>query len=168
MVNSKKKKKNIKGFLTSTKFLTGVFVLLIIVVFILVILCVVRNNDSEINGFANMSFSLTDNNNPIEFGINAATLSETDEYIFKVTNYKGNKINKKKTNYKVTIENKTNCIISVTINDLDDNVMTNQEGTELVDTLKANEKEAVYYHVKVKSSGELNSKDLIGVKIEAE
>jgi ABC-type Na+ efflux pump permease subunit len=169
MPKKKKKKKNkfdIKEFLKSTKFLTVVFILLLILVIVLAILCGIKSKEYETGGFANISFSLGEDNKPIEFGINAATLAQTDEYIFKVTNYKGKKINKKKKDYTVIIENNTDCVISVTINDLNDNVMLNQESTELKDTLKAKEKEAVYYHVKVKSFGELEPTDLINIKID--
>lgn len=163
---NKNKKKNFKEFFKSTKFLTIIFILLIVLVSILVVLCVIRSDEAKENGFANMRFDLVGDNKPIDFGINALTLSQTDEYIFKVTNFKGNKINKKEKKYTVTIENETDCVISVTVNDLDQDVMTNQESTILTDTLKGKEKEAVYFHVKVKSAGELNDKDLIKVQIE--
>lgn len=163
---TKKKSKKKENFFTSNKFLTIIFVLLLIVVSILVVLCVKKSKEVEENGFANMNFYLVEDNKPIEFGINALNLSQTDEYIFKVTNFKGKKVNKKEKKYVVTIENTTDCVISVTVNDLDKNVMTNQESTVLTDTLKANKKEAVYFHVKVKSSGKLNDKDLINIRIE--
>ena len=162
----KKKKTSIKDFFKSTKFLTIIFILLIILVSILVVLCVIKSKDADTKGFANISLALVEDNKPLDFSINALTLSQTDEYIFKITNYKGNKVNKKEKEYKVIIENNTDCIISVTINDLDENVMKNQESTELIDTLKANKKEAVYYHVKVKSAGDLKDMDLINVRVE--
>ena len=163
---TKKKKGSIKDFLKSTKFLAIIFILLLILVSVLVVLCVIRSNESETKGFANISLALVDDNKPMDFSINALTLSQTDEYIFKITNYKGDKVNKKEKEYKVIIENNTDCIISVTINDLEENVMKNQNSTELIDTLKANKKEAVYYHVKVKSSGNLKDMDLINVRVE--
>ena len=168
MTNQKKnnKKKKEESFFKSTKFLLIIFILLFILVSVLGVLCVIKNKEAKIKAFSNINFALVDDNEPISFGINALTLAQTDEYIFKVTNYKGKKVNKKKREYKVIIENKNDCIISVTVNDLEDNVMTDQESTELTDTLKAKEKEAVYYHVKVKEAGDLDSQDLIRIRIE--
>lgn len=163
---STKKENKKESFFKSNNFLKLVFGLLLVLVIVLVILCIIKSKEADNSGFANMSFSIVDDK-PASFGINALNLSQTDEYIFKVTNYKGDKINKKEKKYNVTIENNTDCVISVTVNDLDDNVMTNQESTLLTDTLKGGEKESVYYHVKVKSAGKLDEKDLILVKIES-
>ena len=165
-MKKKKKNRSIKSFFKSTKFLKIIFILLIILVVFLVVLCVIKDKESKDNGFANISFPLVEDSKPIEFGINALTLSQTDEYIFKVVNFKDNKINQKKREYTVTIENKLDCVISVTINDQKENLMINQESTILTDTLKSKEKETVYYHVKVKSSGELGDRDLINVRID--
>ena len=149
----------------SNKLLTIVFFLLLALVILLIVLCVIRNNEYKTDGFANLSFYLNGEESPIEFSINANTLAETDEYIFKITNFKKNKINKEKLDYTVTIENTTNSVISVTVNDVGEDLMINQESTELKDTLKKDKKEAVYYHVKVSSHGELTDKDLINVRI---
>ena len=162
---SKKKKTTIKDIVTSTKFLTIVFILLLILVVFLVIICSIKENNAKTDGFANMNFPILKEETSIEFSINAFTLSQTDEYIFKVTNFKDKKINKKKLDYTVTIENDTNSVISVTVNDVGEDVMVNQKSTVLNDSLKKDEKEAVFYHVKVISNGELDKKDLINIKI---
>ena len=163
---SKNKKFNYKEIISSTKFLSVIFFLLLVLVIVLAVLCSIKNKEEKTNGFANMTFSLIEGDLPILFNVNAYTLAGTDEYIFKVTNFKDKKISKDEINYTVTIENNTNCVISVTVNGLDEDLMTNQKSTELKDTLKKGEKEAVYYHVKVVSAGNKKKKDLINIKID--
>lgn len=164
--NTKKKKINIKEIINSTKFLSVIFFLLLILVIVLVVLCSIKSKEEDIKGFANMTFSLVEGETPIKFNVNAYTLAGTDEYIFKVTNFKGNKVSDEEIKYTVTIENNTNSVISVTVNDMNEDLMVNQKSTELKDTLKKGKKEAVYYHVKTVSAGDLGKKDLINIKIE--
>ena len=172
MTKKKRKKKknkskfNIKQLFNSTKFLLLVFVLLLILVITLVVLCIGKEKEASENGFANISFSLNKLKLPVEFNINASTLAQTDEYIFKVTNFNGKKVSNKEIKYTVIVENNTNSSISITVNDMDDNLMTNQKYTKFTDTLKKDKKEAVYYHVKTTSAGNLDSKDLINIRIE--
>lgn len=163
----KKEKKTAKDLLQSVKTLTMVFVLLLILVIILFVLCVVKYKESKENEFANMVIPVYELNTDYEFNINAKTLSEVNEYVLKITNYKKKDINKEEIPYKLTISNDTDAVIKVTKGDSKKNLMNNQKET-IVDnhTLKKDEKESIYYHIKVTKSNDLKRNDLIYIKIE--
>ena len=166
MKKSKKKKKiTFKDIINSTKFLSIVFILLLILVIVLGILCYKKNEELKENGFSNITIPIIKKDDSFEFSINALTLARTDEYIFKVTNVKDDVINEEEIPYTVTIENNNDCVISVSIDDTKKDLMKDQESTILTDKLRKVEKDQVYYHVKVKSYGKLGNKDLINVKI---
>lgn len=163
--NSKKKKLTIKEVINSTKFLTIVFILLLILVIVLSVMCYKKNEESKKNGFANISIPITELDSSYEFSISAPTLASTDEYIFKVTNTKDDKINSEEIPYKVTIENETDCVITIQVNDNNKDLMQSQKSTILTDKLAKDSEDVVYYHVKVKSYGDLGNKDLINIRI---
>lgn len=165
-MKKQKSKKTSKDLLNSVKNLTIVFILLLILVIFLFILCVIKYKESKENEFANMVIPVYELNTDYEFNINAKTLSEVNEYVFKITNYKKGKINTKKIPYKIEIKNDTNSKIKVTKNDSNKNLMTNKKET-IIDqnTLKIDKKENIYYHIKITKSANLTAKDLIYIKI---
>ena len=162
----KKKKKNVQDLLNSVKTLTIIFSLLLVLVIFLLIVCVIKYKESKENAFANMVIPIYETNTDYEFSINAKTLSEVDEYTFKITNYKKNDINKEEIPYKIEIKNDTNSIIKVTKDDSIKDLMKNQKETIIAEnTLKKDKKQNIYYHIRITKSKDLTSKDLIYIKI---
>ena len=156
---TKKKKNNNKG-------LKITFCGLLVLVVGLLIACIIMNNEAENNKYANMTIPVYEEDSNYEFSINAKTLSETDEYIFKVVNYKGKSINKKKIKYRIEINNETDSKIEVTMNNDKTNLMKDEKSTILEEKELSNKtKENVYYYIRIKSYNKLNKDDLIYVKI---
>ena len=105
-------------------------------------------------------------NTDYEFSINAKILSEVDEYVFKIVNYKNKEINKEEIPYKIEIKNDTNSIIKVTKDDSKKDLMKNQKETIIDEnTLKKDTKENIYYHVKITKINDISKDDLIYIKI---
>lgn len=156
---TKKKKNNNKG-------LKITFCGLLVLVIGLLIACIIMNNEAENNKYANMTIPVYEEGSNYEFSINAKTLSETDEYIFKVVNYKGKSINKEKIKYRIEINNETDSKIEVTMNNDKTNLMKDEKSTILEEKELSNKtKENVYYYIRIKSYNKLNKDDLIYVKI---
>ena len=165
-MNKVKKKINFKEFINTPEFLVVIFVLLLVLVVVLTVLCIIKDKETDRNAFANIVIPVYELNSDYEFSINAKTLAETDEYIFKIVNYKKNNVNEEEIPYTVEIKNETNATIKVTMNKSKKDLMKKQKLTVLKKkVLKANEKEDIYYHVKVTKSKDLTNKDLINITI---
>lgn len=160
------KKKNAQDLLNSVKTLTTVFIILLVLVIFLVVLCIIKYKESKENEFANMVIPVYETNTDYEFSINAKILSETDEYVFKIVNYKKDEINKEELPYKIEIKNDTNSTIKVTKNDNKKDLMNNQQETIIDEnTLEKDKKQSIYYHIKITKSNDLTKEDLIYVRI---
>lgn len=161
-----KKKKTTDDLLNSTKKLMIVFILLLVLVIFLFVLCVVKYKESKKNEFANMIIPVYELNTDYEFSVNAKILSEVDEYVFKIVNYKKEDINKEEIPYKVEIKNDTNSTIKVTKDSSKKDLMDKQK-EKIIDevTLEKNKKQDIYYHIKITKSKDLTADDLIYVKI---
>ena len=166
MKKKTKKKKTSEDLLNSTKKLTIVFVALLVLVILLFIVCVIKYKESKENEFANMEIPIYELNTDYEFNINAKVLSEVDEYVLKIVNYKKGEINKKEIPYKIEITNDTNSIIEVTKDDSKKDLMKDQKETILDEiTLKKGKKQSIYYHIKITKFKDLTKNDLIYIKI---
>lgn len=165
-MKKQKKKKTVQDLLNSVKTLTVIFVLLLVLVIFLFVLCVIKYKEAKENEFANMVIPVYELNTDYEFNINAKTLSEVNEYVLKIVNYKKDEINKEEIPYKIEIKNETDSIIKVTKNDSKKDLMKKQKNTIIEENkLKKDEKENIYYHIKITKSNDLTNKDLIYVKI---
>ena len=165
-MKKKQKKKNVQDLLKSVKTLTVVFILLLILVIFLLVLCVIKYKESKSNAYANMVIPVYEVNTDYEFSINAKILSEVDEYVFKIVNYKNKEINKEEIPYKIEVKNDTNSIIKVTKDDSKKDLMKNQKETIIDEnTLKKDTKESIYYHVKITKIKDISKDDLIYIKI---
>ena len=163
---NKKKKFSFKEFINSTKTLTTIFILLLVLVIFLIVLCVNKSKEADNNKFANMIIPVYELNTDYDFTINAKILSETDEYVFKIVNYKKEELNKESIPYQIEIVNDTNSIIKVTKDDSKKDLMVDQKQTIIEGKKLSNkEKENIYYHVKITEYNDLTSKDLISIKI---
>ena len=166
-MKKKKRKKTFKDIINSTKFLFIVFVLLLLVVIVLGWLCYKKNDEVKRNKPSNIVIPILKKNSSIDFSINAVSLSLTRDYVIKITNYDKNKIIDNDTNYQIIINNKNDCLIGAYKDDLKTNLMENQEETIIKGNLLKNKKSEIYYHIKMLSKGNLNSKDLINITIKS-
>ena len=162
----KKEKFSFQEFCTSYATLWTIFVLLILLIIVLGVMIYQKNEKEKHSAFANMKVSVVKKDDEFSFGISALTLAQTDQYIFKIMNYKKNSINQEEIPYKVIVDNATDSVIKVTKNDSDEDLMKEQSYTVIEEgVLSKDEQEDIYYHVTITSSGKLSSKDVIYVKI---
>ena len=164
--NFKKICKKIKEIVTSTKFLKLVFLLLCILIVVLIVLIMQAKSELKKNPPGNITIPVKKDSRDFDFNISAYALAESNEYLIKITNTRNKVSNKEKVNYKIAIRNENDCVISVTKNKSNKNLITDQKLT-IIDnqTLDAEHLDNDYYHVKVISKGKLDKKDLINVKV---
>ena len=163
--NIKMKKVEKKGFWQQDTLLKIVFFSLIIVVIVLSIM-VYKKGKIEKNIKSDIVIPINETDKSFDFSINALNLSKTDEYVFKVTNYRKNKINDKKIYYDITINNDSEAVVEVMKNENNRDLMQNKKSTVITgEELKEGEKEDIYYHVKALPSKKLDKDDIIHVKI---
>ena len=165
--NKNKNKRTLKSVISSTRFLFVVFILLLILVIILGILCYKKDNELKKNKPSNIVIPIVKSDSNIDFSINAVSLSLTRDYVIKITNYDKNKKFNKDINYKLVINNNNDCLIGVYKDDSKVNLMNNQEENIINGSLNGDSKEEIYYHIKMLSKGNLNSKDLVNIVIES-
>jgi len=161
-------KRSIKNFFTSSSFLIGIFLFLFLLVIFLGIMIFLKNKDAKENIHANIVVPVFEIGSNYEFGIDAFLLAKEKkpEYIIKITNYKKDVVNEEKIPYQLTIRNTTSSVVSISKGEDSTNLMKDQESTTLEeDVLLDNEKEDVYYTLKISNYEHLKSKDLIMVQI---
>ena len=164
-MKKKKKKLGFKEVVSSKKVLSIIFFLLLILVIVLIILCVIKTKNDKYVA-ANIVIPVFEENTNFEFSLDAKSLSELNEYIFKIVNYRKNKINKDKIKYQIEVVNNTDSLLEVKIDDQGKNLMTNQQDSIFDEvTLSNEEKESIYYYVKLKDIKNLKKDDLIYIRV---
>ena len=144
-----------------------IFVVLLIVVFVLGILIFQKSKNENNNESANISIPIIEKDSRFAFNVNALNLSQTDEYVFKVVNYRDDNINTEDFTYNITIINPTNAVIKMTKDDGKKNYLSGKKEETIVNEKLGNSlKEEHYYHIKVIKTGKLMEKDLISVIIQ--
>ena len=63
------------------------------------------------NETANISIPIIKEDSRFAFNINALNLSQTDEYVFKIVNYRDDNINTEDFSYNITIINPKNAVL---------------------------------------------------------
>ena len=162
---NKKEEKNWKELLTSTKVLWGIWIALVILIVFLSVKIYQKKQEAKNYVHTNLNLPIIKKEDSFEFSIDASALSTTKEYVFRISNYQEDKINKEELTYYIEIENPTDSIIEVYKNEENENLINTQEKTELEDSLGNEEKEDIYYHVRIKSHGKLSTKDFIQIKV---
>ena len=156
------------SFFKSTKFLTIVFVVLLILVLILGFFAIRAKKKYDSTIKANIVIPIIKKDDTIEFSINAYELSQAPGYVFKVKNYRGDKINKEQVEYDIEIVNGTNSRIELTKGKNNKNLLTGENNSQVNnETLKQDEKELVYYTLKIPSKNNSTPKknEIISVRI---
>lgn len=161
----KSKKKTIKKVLTTEKILLIVFCLLLILVITLFSIILQKHQERIKNPPANMVIPIYKEYTSYHFSISALGLSEKKEYLFKITNYRGKKINSDDINYEIKIENDTNSIIKVTKEKDNNNLITNQKNSIIEGKISSSNKKENIYRVSMDSHEKLTEKDFIRIEI---
>lgn len=114
---------------------------------------------------ANMSIPITKKEDTAEFHITTLSLSKERGYVFKLTNFSSEQVNEEEIPYQIVLENSSDSTISIEKLNSDQKWTLKDELMIDGETLKKEEKEEVFYRVKVITSKELKVKDLITVRI---
>ena len=144
-----------------------IFIVLLIVVIVLGVLIFQKSKMESNNETANISIPIIKEDSRFAFNINALNLSQTDEYVFKIVNYRDDNINTEDFSYNITIINPTNTVIEMTKDDDKKNYLSGKKEETIENEKLGNSlKEEHYYHIKVVKTGKLMEKDLISVIIQ--
>ena len=144
-----------------------IFIVLLIVVIVLGVLIFQKSKMESNNETANISIPIIKEDSRFAFNINALNLSQTDEYVFKIVNYRDDDINTEDFSYNITIINPTNTVIEMTKDDDKKNYLSGKKEETIENEKLGNSlKEEHYYHIKVVKTGKLMEKELISVIIQ--
>lgn len=166
-VNSAKNKKEDKDI--SLIIMKIVFIALVILVCILLIVVISKKKENESKLFASMVFPVVEEKSSLPFSIDLTEVDEDDEYVFKVTNYRGDEVIDKDINYKITITNDTSAKIKLYRGKSNVDLMKDQKSTVLSDLkLYKNEKEDIYFRVTFDNLDNVKKDDFINILIESE
>lgn len=162
----KNKKKNTFSNDISIILLWSVFVFLIFVVVALGYKVYLKGQSGEENKVANLRIPIVEKDFEFEFGIQALSLLQEEEYTFKIVNYRGDEVLEEDLSYSIVIENTTGAAIKVFKNDESVNLMKEQAKTEIENgAIKGGKKGEDIYHVIMISSQKLSKDDIIQIKV---
>lgn len=163
----KKAKSSIKEFLSSIVFLKMVFAFLVVLVIILAFMVYHKNRNQTEEIQANMVVPIRDFNANYSFGIDLKSLVGK-KYLFKVTNYRNGEVNSEDVYYRLTINNNTSSVVSVTKDDnkkvIDAKTMTESDPIKLV----KDEEITDYYYVEVEEANDVQDGEKIQISIVSE
>lgn len=160
--NKKKSEEKDKGLII----LNVVFFSLIVLVIVLFIMVFNKKSEMKNTLVADMIFPVIEENAIIPFSVSLNNVSEDKEYIFKVTNYRGDKVNDSEINYKIIIENPSGAKIKVFRGKGNNDLMVDQKHTE-IDDLKMYKdvKEDVYFRISFDNLEAVKDKEMISISI---
>lgn len=149
-----KKKSLFKRIITSYAFLYSIFAILLVAVIVLGVLVANHKEDPE-KASADLFLPIIYSNTKNNIKVDLAELYRKGEYVLKITNYHGKKINEEKINYNILVQNATNNHIKIVKNKDDTNLMENQELTKIEDgSLKGYVKQTDTYIITVEGRPE--------------
>ena len=164
----KPKKKTFKDYVTSTSFLLGVFIVLLVTVIILGSIVIQKNKEVENEVKANISIPVCEKNINSGFSIDSASLKTEGEYIFKIKNYHQDVINQEELEYSIIIQNESGTSIFVSEYENDENLMVDQNATMIEGLkLKKGEKEEKLFKVKLLDSTNVEDNKMITITIKS-
>ena len=168
VVNKPKKKKTNKKKLDSLLILKIVFCLLVVLVVVLGCIVAKQKADHKDDIKANIVIPIVDKEDEAPFSINLRALNEAKEYVLKVTNYQGSKINNTNLNYYIDVLNETDTKVSLTRYGSNENLLSNESTTTIDCGLVPKEaKSETYYVIKMLEAGSLGKDDLVKIKVRA-
>lgn len=153
---------------TSDKVLITVFFLLLILVVILSISVLNAKNKNIDKVKANVIIPVlgTKLNNSLSVDISNMKESEEKEYIFKIANYRGNKINKEDIEYQINLTKPENVTLELYKNNDNSNILNNKDILEVGGIkLEKDNKKIDLYRLVIKSNKKTNKNDKIEIII---
>lgn len=143
------------------------FYLLVILVIVLAIVVIKKKQETKNDLKANIVIPIVDKEDEAPFSINLRALNASKkEYIFKIVNYSGNKINSEDLKFVIDVQNTTDTKIEMTKYDSKDNLLVDQEEQTIEGTkVPKDEKEDIYYVVKITKAGTLGKDDYVNIKV---
>lgn len=154
-----------KKFISSYAFLYSLFFVLLICVLVLGIVVFVKRNESNNKAF-NIAVPILEDGNRSAFNIDLAELKNREEYVLKVTNYRGDNINTESLDYSITIRNESGVIIKVTKDDQDDDLMVDPVATIIEGVgFGTDKKEEDIYHFTINDDSKIEKDAVVSVEI---
>ena len=168
MEKKKKKKEStldtIKKTVSSYSFLYVLFILLLIIVIMLGLMVFSKGKETK-NNKANLVIPILADGTHNGMKIDLSSL-QGNEYVIKITNYRGRMINKEEINYTITIKNNTTSKIIVTKDDEKANLMVDQESTKIEGvSLNSKKKAEAIYRIKLQDNQQPKKGDMIEIEV---
>lgn len=155
-----------KLVLNQEKALALTLVILAILVVILLVIALVQKNNNKIKEQSKITIPVLEENVESRIAINLSELSETKEYVFIVSNYKDNDINKKSIEYDVEITNNDNVRIEIYKNGKMRNALDDDYEVE-DNKLAKNKKQEDVYKLVIKDTKNIKNDSQLVIEIDS-
>ena len=162
------KKNTKKQTINQEKVLAIIFVALAILVIILLIVALKQKNERKARNESHITVPVLEENTTSNISINLKEFKEenTNEYIFIVSNYRQDKINKKELEYDINITNSDNIDIKLYKNDDTTNIL--DEDLEVEDNiLVKNKKQEDIYKLVITKNDKIKDSSVINIEIDS-
>lgn len=165
--NNKKNIKKKNKYDKTSIIMLVIFIILCITVCLLFGLVLHKNKELSKTPTANIVIPVIKKDNKMTVSLDLYSMKENEEYIFKVTNYRGDKVNDFDINYSIYVKNDSDCKIELyRIGNDKVNLMDNIVDGEIKGfKLYKNEKEDVYFKVVVSNLKSVKKKQLVSFMI---
>lgn len=162
-----KKKESSKNIVTSDYILLGVLILLIFVVIGLGTGVYYKKQKIDSQITASIVMPMLKENDEKSFSLDVNELIKNGEYIFKVSNFRGNIVSNKDINYTVTVNKEDNVKVKLIKNDSKDNLFDNNVNTTVTDKIlmKKKVKEFDYYTISILEYSDIKEDEKVGIII---
>lgn len=165
----KESKKNIKKqAINQEKVLAIVFVALSILVIILLIIALKQKNARQVKDESHITIPVLEENTKSNISINLKEFKEedTNEYVFIVSNYREDKINKNELEYDLKITNSDNVEIKLYKNENTTNLIEKELEVE-DNTLIKNKKQEDVYKLVITKNDKIKDTSVINIEIDS-
>ena len=165
----KESKKNIKKqAINQEKVLAIVFVALSILVIILLIIALKQKNARQVKDESHITIPVLEENTKSNISINLKEFKEedTNEYVFIVSNYREDKINKNELEYDLKITNSDNIEIKLYKNENTTNLIEKELEVE-DNTLIKNKKQEDVYKLVITKNDKIKDTSVINIEIDS-
>lgn len=162
------KKNTKKQSINQEKVLAMIFVALAILVIILLIVALKQKNERKARNESHITVPVLEENTTSNISINLKEFKEenTNEYVFIVSNYRQDKINKKELEYDINITNSDNIDIKLYKNDDTTNIL--DEDLEVEDNiLVKNKKQEDIYKLVITKNDKIKDSSVINIEIDS-
>ena len=162
------KKNTKKQTINQEKVLAIIFVALAILVIILLIVALKQKNERKARNESHITVPVLEENTTSNISINLKEFKEenTNEYVFIVSNYRQDKINKKELEYDINITNSDNIDIKLYKNDDTTNIL--DQDLEVEDNiLVKNKKQEDIYKLVITKNDKIKDSSVINIEIDS-